>query len=241
MKILLLKLIFLSFLLFSSFINCLLSLKMSSIPKKILLGSGSSTRKAICTEMGFSFDVVKADIDERALGDRSTADNAQELVLLLANKKADAIISKLKNENSNTNTNLPWYSNLSSKILLTADQVVTHEGKILEKPINELEAREFITGYGKSPCSTIGSCVLTNLETGVRVEGIHTATIHFNPIPESTINDLIAEGEVYYCAGGLMVEHVLVQPHITKMDGSEASVMGLCKDLVQSLWIEINS
>ena len=212
------------------------------VPKKILLGTGSSTRKAICTEMGFSFDIVKADIDERALGDRSTADNARELVLLLANKKADAIINKLENENSNnSNTNSPWYSNLPSKILLTADQVVTHEGKILEKPINEIEAREFISGYGRSPCSTIGSCVLTNLETGVRVEGIHEATIHFNPIPESTINDLIAEGEIYYCAGGLMVEHALVQPHITKMDGSEASVMGLCKELVQSLWTEINS
>ena len=31
-------------------------------------------------------------------------------------------------------------------VLLTADQVVTFEGKILEKPIDMAEAREFITG-----------------------------------------------------------------------------------------------
>ena len=173
--------------------------------------------------------VVKADIDERALGDRSSADNAQALVIQLAIAKADAILSRgLSDEQK-------------GKILLTADQVVTHEGRILEKPLNEKEAFEFIEGYGRSPCSTIGSCVLTDTSTGRRVQGVDVATVHFSPFDKATIDGLIAEGEVFYCAGALMVEHEKVRPFITKMEGTEDSVMGLSPDLLDRLWTEISS
>ena len=100
----------------------------STAARSIILGTSSSTRKAIASEMGFKFNIVKADIDERALGDRSSSAGARDLVLLLAKKKAQAILAKLTAEQK-----------ASSKILLTADQVVTHKGKILEKPTNKDE------------------------------------------------------------------------------------------------------
>lgn len=37
------------------------------------------------------------------------------------------------------------------------------------------------------------------------------------------------------CAGGLMVEHSLVQPFVTNIEGTIDSVMGLSKPLVLSL------
>ena len=40
---------------------------------------------------------------------------------------------------------------------------------------------------------------------------------------------LIAEGSVFYCAGGLMVEHELVTPHVERLEGEMDSIMGLCK------------
>ena len=95
------------------------------------MGTSSSTRKAIVSDLGFKFNVVKADIDERALGDRSSSAGAKDLVLLLAKKKAEAILAKLTSEQK-----------ASSKILLTADQVVTHKGKILEKPTNPDEVKK---------------------------------------------------------------------------------------------------
>ena len=49
---------------------------------------------------------------------------------------------------------------------------------------------------------------------------------------------MIAEGEVMWCAGGLMVEHPLVQPHVTKMVGGIDSVMGLSKETVVRLLCE---
>lgn len=50
---------------------------------------------------------------------------------------------------------------------------------------------------------------------------------------------LCSEGIVLQCAGGLMVEHVLIQPYITKIDGTIDSVMGLSKSLVDKLLEQI--
>ena len=70
--------------------------------------------------------VVTADIDERAIGDRTS--NPEALVLQLARAKAAAIFKKL--------------GSLQGKaLLITCDQVVVHDGKILEKPTSVEEVR----------------------------------------------------------------------------------------------------
>jgi septum formation protein len=58
---------------------------------KIILGSKSFTRKAILTEMGVEYDVVTADIDEKAI----RKETPEELVMALAMAKADAIVARL--------------------------------------------------------------------------------------------------------------------------------------------------
>jgi septum formation protein len=185
----------------------------------------------IVAEHGFTYDVVTADIDEKAI----RVEDPQELVMKLAHAKADAIIEKLKTASATATDN---GNNSIEGLLITCDQVVTHEGRILEKPEDAAEAREFISGYGRAPASTVGSTVCTNLATGQRFECLDIATIHFNHIPEENAEILIKEGDVMWCAGGLMVEHPLVVPHVTKMDGGQDAVMGLSKATVVKLITE---
>lgn len=71
----------------------------------------------IAADYCFSFKQMQADIDEQALGDRSR--NPQDLVLLLAQAKADALKARLPQ---------------TAGILITCDQVVVCNGEILEKP-----------------------------------------------------------------------------------------------------------
>ena len=185
-----------------------------------MLGTGSASRREIVTRMGIPFSVRTADIDERSLGDRRSA---RQLVVLLANKKADAIMASLTAEEK-----------AQDAFLLTADQVVTWEGHVREKPLDEKEARAFLRGYARSPCSTVGSIVLTDVRTGRRVEGVDTTTIHIKPLGTAIIDQLVAEGKVYHCAGALMVEHALISPHI-RIEGTKDSAMGLSKRLLRSL------
>jgi septum formation protein len=130
------------------------------------LGSGSQSRKQLLGELleplGVGFQTMSADIDEKAI----RVPDPRELVVKLAHAKADAILRRMEDEGVE-----------KQGFLLTCDQVVVHEDEILEKPETEEEARRFIDGYGRSPASTVGSVVCTNLENGKRVETVDVATV----------------------------------------------------------------
>lgn len=83
--------------------------------------------KELAQEYDFDYEVVTADIDEQALGDR-TADPAK-LVTLLAQSKAAAICKRLQSTDE-----LPL-----TGFLLTSDQVVICQNRIREKPTSVQE------------------------------------------------------------------------------------------------------
>ena len=210
----------------------------NGLPKPLILGSASFTRKLILKEMGIDYKIVVRPIDEKGLGDRSK-DAPSDLVLQLAKAKMDHLINEI--EAGRCSEDIP--GDLSSFVVLTGDQVVTWNGKILEKPESIQEAKEFVAGYAHSPPSTVGSCVLTHWPSKIQVSGVDTATIHFSPnLPTDLVDRLLEDDQpILSCAGGLMVEHPLVQANLERIDGTEDSVMGLSKDLVQQLLKELAS
>ena len=212
-----------------------------NLPSPLILGSGSFTRKLILNEMNIPFEIKTRPIDERAIGDRSIGSNPKELVLTLGKAKADHLIQGLMDKAQEIeDLKLPDVG--EEWIVLTADQVVTHSGCILEKPDDLEQAEDFVSRYSVSPPSTVGSVVLTHLPSLIQVSGIDTSQINFNPTVSqcNLIERLVEEGApVLKCAGGLMVEHPLVKEHIKGIDGTEDSVMGLSKDLVLRLLQEL--
>lgn len=179
---------------------------------KIVLGSASRTRRDILTALGITFEVEKPDIDEKAI----RHPDVETLVLTLGRAKAAALLEGERGERLRREG--AW--------ILTGDQVVVCAGEVLEKPEDEAEARRFIGAYATNSPSTVGSAVLTDASSGQQWETVFKATVHFLPIPEETVDELVREGEIFYCAGGLMVEHPLVQPHVRSMEGSMDSVQG---------------
>ena len=96
---------------------------------------------------GFEFEVMDPSIDEKAI----RFEDPQKLTLALANAKADALLSRIS----------------EPVILITSDQVISWNGKILEKPENNEEAREFLRGYSPSQSpKTVTAVVVVNTETG---------------------------------------------------------------------------
>ncbi|OAY69997.1 maf-like protein DDB_G0281937 isoform X2 [Ananas comosus] len=191
---------------------------------KIILGSSSASRRQILSEMGYDFTIMSADIDEKEI----RREKAEDLVMVLAKAKADAIISRLRSNGFNQGGSEPT-------LLITADQVVVHGGAIREKPSSAEEAREFIKGYSGGHASTVGSVLVTNLKTGIQKGGLDIAEIYFHKIPDEVIENLIKEGSVLYVAGGLMVEHPLTSPFVEAIVGTIDSVMGLPKALTEKL------
>ncbi len=208
-------------------------------PDKLWLGSGSSSRLGIMNELVASGRLdelvgrpvlfhgkVSADIDEKAI----RHEDPKELVMALAHAKADAILGDPVKRAA-------MLAGPAGVYLVTCDQVVVHRGRILEKPESEAEARAMIRGYAEAPAMTVGSTVVTEVQRGVRKARVDVATISFveGGLQEADVDALIAEGEVFWCAGGLMVEHDRVQPYVCGIEGGMDSVMGLRKESVVEL------
>ncbi|XP_044510027.1 7-methyl-GTP pyrophosphatase isoform X1 [Mangifera indica] len=191
---------------------------------KIILGSSSMPRRKILAEMGYEFTIMAADIDEKVI----RKEKPEELVMAIAEAKADSIVSKLQTTDSEP-------MNAEPTILITADTVVVYEGAIREKPSSSEEARQFIKGYSGGQCATVGSVLVTNLKTGFRKGEWDRVEIHFYEIPDETIEKLIEEGVVLNVAGGLIIEHPLILPYVKQVVGTMDSVMGLPKAPTEKL------
>ncbi|MEW5299509.1 MAG: hypothetical protein WDW36_002520 [Sanguina aurantia] len=170
---------------------------------------------------------MTANVDEQDEQYRRPA--PQELVLSLARAKRDAIMKRHRQSMPGADF---------SGLLITCDQVVVHEGNILEKPDNVEQARLFINGYSRSPASTVGSTIVTNMTTGSSVECVDETRITFSKIRAEAVDALLTEGEVMWCAGALMVENPLLAPFLVSMEGGIDAVMGLCKESVMRGLVE---
>ena len=216
-------------------------LSQKGLPSPLLLGSASFTRKLILSEMNIPYHKLVRPIDEKSLGDRKN-DKPHDLVLALALAKMNHLVGEIQSGNCvDDMPNNNCGASDGEWIVLTGDQVVTHDGNVLEKPESIEEAKRFVKGYGKSPCSTVGSCVLHHLPSNIQVSGVDTATIHFKPSINGELVDRMLEEDapILSCAGGLMIEHPLVREHVDRIDGTEDSVMGLSKELVARLLDEL--
>lgn len=191
---------------------------------KIILGSSSAGRKLIMDELskelGFTFEVMSPDIDEKLI----RHDNPSDLVMAIANAKADALVSKIK----------------EPAILICSDQVVLYDNQIREKPVDENEARKFLQSYANIHPETIGAIVVVNTENGKRASAMQMSKIHFKLLPEEIINGHINNGLALSGAGGFSIHDPILEDYLDYIEGGFDSATGLSKELVKKLVAEVD-
>jgi septum formation protein len=155
------------------------------------------------------------DIDEKAI----RRDDPKELALAIAEAKSRALRGKIK----------------EPALLITSDQVVVVDGRVLGKPRDEAEAREFIRRSGDRPTETVAAVNVFNTATGRSCAGVDIVRVFMREIPAETVGAIIKKGDVYTCSGGLDIEDPLIQPYIRKIEGDLDSVIGLPLKLTRQL------
>src|SRR3989339_1134219 len=175
---------------------------------RLILGSASKWRKIILEKAGYTFEVMTADIDEKAI----RSENYEELPLLIARAKADALLLKI----------------VEPSILITSDQVVVCDGELWEKPKDEEEAKRFMKSYSEGKAGqTNTAVVVTNTENGKRAEGVDIAKAYFKEIPDKIIEEYIKDGDASQCSGGFTIDHPLLIPYLDRIEGDNDSIEGL--------------
>jgi septum formation protein len=185
---------------------------------KLILGSSSQFRRAVMDELGFEYEVMAPEIDEKAI----RIDDPDALVLAIAHAKADALVGAVEGE----------------ALIITSDQVVVWNGEIREKPQDREEAKRFIVSYGEHPAVIINGLVVTHVPSGRRVESVSAMHTWYMPIPDLAAEEILDTSDVMFCAGGLQTEHPLFRHFMIHTDGSDDHAMGLPKEELLKLLTE---
>lgn len=175
----------------------------------IILGSSSSSRKAVLESMGFAFTVISPDIDERAI----RREDPRELVMAIAQAKMDAVLAQVKGE----------------AIVICSDLVIVVDGVAREKPESKEEAYAFMATYSTKPQVATSATVVCNTATGKRVCEVVEVTVTFDPIPQENIREFVESEQTMRYAGGLAAEHPLFTPFV-HVEGEWEALMGLPKE-----------
>lgn len=108
--------------------------------RKIILASGSRQRKLLFETLGIPFEIIPADIDEKAV----SFDDLKSRAANIARAKAEAVAK----------------GNPDS-IIIAADTYVVKDGKALEKPHDLKEAEEMVTDLsGDESIAYSGYCYI---------------------------------------------------------------------------------
>ena len=167
-------------------------------------------------EMGLEFEIMPADIDEKAI----RHDDPKKMVLAIAKAKAEALKARIH----------------EPKVLVTADTVVLWQDEVREKPKDKQEAIAFLRGYNIAPAEVVTGIVVTNLANGKTQSAVDVSVVHFKHHTDEEINVWVADGHVLNYAGAFTL---LDEGHVERIDGTLDSVLGLPKELTKKLINEV--
>ena len=171
-----------------------------------VLASGSPRRRELLTQLGLTFDVEVADIDETP----QIAEDPLAYVKRLAEHKAAAVFAR--------------HSNRQRLIVLGADTTVVCDGAILGKPLDEADAARMLRLLsGKTHRVITGVALITAAARQVEAEETEVTVL---PLTDKQITDYIATGEPMGKAGAYAIQGRAAK-FIPRIAGCYFNVVGL--------------
>lgn len=176
---------------------------------KLLLASTSPRRKMLLENLGFDLQIIGPDIDESIL----PLEQPDELVLRLSKEKAQTVEEK-------------------NIVILAADTIVVCENKILGKPIDKNEAREFLKLLSNRFHEVLTGFTLRKNDRAM--SKIVRTKVWFRPLSEKEIESYISTKEPYDKAGAYAIQGPTI--FVDRIEGSFTNVIGLpVKEVLESL------
>lgn len=172
--------------------------------QKILLASQSPRRQFLLKESGFDIEPIKIDVEE------SFDENlkAQEIPIFLAKKKAEAYSIAIPDNH----------------LLVTADTVVWLNDKVLNKPLDLLEAKSMLIELSNN-CHSVYTAV--NVKSNQKETCFFDETkVYFNTLSEDAIDHYLNQYSPLDKAGSYGIQEFIGFIGIKKIEGCYYNVMG---------------
>ena len=171
----------------------------------LVLASQSPRRKKLLGILGIPFEVIPANIAEVP----GPAETAEQFVVRAAREKGIEVGDRVSNS-----------------IVLSADTVVTIDGLILGKPVDEDHAIRMLQQLsGRQHVVYTSVCVIDQIH-GEMHEALEKTIVWFNPMTDAQIIDYVRREEVLDKAGAYAIQGYAAV-YISKIEGNYGNVMGL--------------
>lgn len=188
----------------------------------LILASGSPRRRQLLAELGVAFEVRPADVDETPLPGEAAAD----LVRRLAVAKAEAGLADALGAGIGPPV-----------VVLAADTIVSLDGDVLGKPVDEADATRMLERLSGSRHEVLtGVAVAASHGTAARLEvDVVTTGIVMATWTPAEIAAYVATGEPMDKAGSYAIQAEVGDRFVTEVDGRFDNVVGLPLDVAARL------
>ena len=182
-----------------------------STPIPIILASGSKIRAQILLDADVPFEVLSKPVDETAIKLAMLSEGAR--IRDIADAVAEAKSIRVSRD--------------SSGLVIGADQIMTMEGKLFDKPPTKKAARERLLSMRGKAHKLIGAIVIC--ENGAPVwRHMSVVTLHVRDFSNEWLEDYIAaEGQLMTKSVGAYRLEGRGAQLFSKVDGDSFSIMGL--------------
>jgi septum formation protein len=179
----------------------------------LILASQSPRRKELLSILGHEFTVMPASIDETPIA----GEDPEAFVVRLAREKGIEIASRV-----------------SQSLVLSADTVVTVDGEILNKPVDEQDAVRMLRKLSGREHAVLTAVTLINQPKQETLEGLDRTHVWFSPMTDNEILGYIRRENVFDKAGAYAIQGY-AGVYIPRIEGNYFNVMGLPLPLVHRL------
>ena len=175
----------------------------------IILASSSPRRQEILKKLNIPFVVNPAGIEE-SVPPEVTGHNIPEF---LASRKVAAVVKRFP-------------ANEDPRWVLGADTAIFLDGKMIGKPENQDEARVFLSMLSGKTHDVVTGLALYNGSIHDMTSRTSVNSVTFAKMSDKEIDWYLGTGEWHGAAGAYRIQG-LASCFITKIEGTESSVMGL--------------
>jgi septum formation protein len=175
---------------------------------KLLLASTSPARKKLLSDAGIAFDVLSPGVDEDEMVERFAPKSAEELTVLLARAKAEAVMSKT-----------------DAELILGCDSALEFEGEILGKPLTpDVAIRRWQQMRGKWGTLVSGHHLISS--QGEATSLCTKTRVLFADIDDDEITRYVGTGEPLMVAGAFTIDSI-GGSYVERIEGDYHTVVGL--------------
>lgn len=185
---------------------------------KLLLASTSPARKKLLTYAGLQFEVTSPGVDEEALVELHKPSSPEELTLLLAKAKAEAVDF--------------------DSLVLGCDSTLYFQGEILGKPHDpQVAIDRWRQMRGKTGVLFSGHWLVDGA-TGKSAGKVTQTKVFFSNLSDQQIETYVASGEPLKVAGAFTIDG-LGGTFIERIEGDYHTVVGLSLVALRELVTEL--